>query len=134
MQDPAGAEDVVLLEVTLDVLLVVIDDDLLVETELEDDPTLDVDDLDVDEATLEDDLMVLVVKDEVFDVEEIMLLELLDWTLAQTNCVWPISHAPLMLKDSKTMALMAFRFAPVNALSSTVYVWVAPVTPVKLVK
>jgi hypothetical protein len=56
------------------------------------------------------------------------------FALTQTNCVWPISQAPLMLKDSNTMLSMAFKFAPANELNATVYVWVDPVTPVKVVK
>jgi hypothetical protein len=59
---------------------------------------------------------------------------LLEWTLAHTNCVCPISHAPLMLNDSKRMLSIAFKFAPVKALSRTVYVCVDPVIPVKVVK
>jgi hypothetical protein len=59
---------------------------------------------------------------------------LLEWTLAHTNCVCPISHAPLMLNDSKRMLSIAFKFAPVKALRRTVYVCVDPVIPVKDVK
>ncbi len=78
------------------------------------------------EETMEelDDFTVLLTVEEVFEpllVEDTVLPTLLlDLTLAHTNCVCPISHAPLMLNDSKTMLSMAFRFAPVKALSRTV--------------
>lgn len=51
--------------------------------------------------------------------------------LAQTSWMAPISQAPLILKDSNRMLLMAFRFAPVNELKRTVYVCTAPVIPVR---
>jgi hypothetical protein len=93
-----------------------------------------------------DDLVLLVVEDftvllTVEELLELLMVEdtvlptlLLEWTLAHTNWVCPISHAPLMLNDSKTMLSIAFKFAPVKALNRTVYVWVDPVIPVKVVK
>jgi len=138
------AEEVVLVVDDFEVLLEVVVVDWLLETveEVEDFTLL----LVVDETveTVED-LVLLLVEDftvlltvellELLLVEETVLPTLLlDWTLAHTNCVCPSSHAPLMLNDSKTMPSIALRFAPVKALSRTVYVWVAPVMPVKVVK
>lgn len=40
--------------------------------------------------------------------------------LAQTSWIAPICHAPLTLKDSKRILLIALRFAPVNELKGTV--------------
>jgi hypothetical protein len=92
----------------------------------------------VEEATVElvDDFTLLVIE-EVFElilVEDTVLPALLDLTFAHTNCVCPISHAPLILKDSKTMLSIAFKFAPEKELKRTVYVWVTPVMPVRVVK
>jgi hypothetical protein len=93
----------------------------------------------VEEATVElvDDFTLLVIIEEVLElilVEDTVLPALLDLTFAHTNCVCPISHAPLILKDSKTMLSIAFKFAPEKELRGTVYVWVAPVMPVRVVK
>jgi hypothetical protein len=92
----------------------------------------------VEEATVElvDDFTLLVIE-EVFElilVEDTVLPALLDLTFAHTNCVCPISHAPLILKDSKTMLSIAFKLAPEKELKRTVYVWVTPVMPVRVVK
>lgn len=85
---------------------------------------------------VEDFTLLLLVEDfTVLLVDDTVLRTLLlECTLAHTNCVCPISHAPLMLNDSKTMLSIAFKFAPVKALSRTVYVCVNPVIPVKVVK
>jgi hypothetical protein len=84
---------------------------------------------------LVEDFTVLLVDDTVLLADDTVLPTLLlECTLAHTNCVCPISHAPLMLNDSKTMLSIAFKFAPVKALSRTVYVCVDPVIPVKVVK
>ena len=93
----------------------------------------------LEEATVElvDDFTLLVIIEEVLElipVEDTVLPPLLDLTFAHTNCVCPISHAPLILKDSKTMLSIAFRFAPEKELKGMVYVWVTPVMPVKVVK
>jgi hypothetical protein len=58
------------------------------------------------------------------------LLTLLLFAFAHTSCVCPISHAPFILNDSKTIPLIAFKLAPVNELSGTVTVCVDPVAPV----
>lgn len=72
------------------------------------------------------------------DVEELDLMVIVITVdagfVAHTNCVCPISQAPLILNDSKTMALTASRLAPENALNGTVTVCVAPVIPVTVVK
>jgi hypothetical protein len=92
----------------------------------------------VEEATVElvDDFTLLVIEEvlELILVEDTVLPALLDLTFAHTNCVCPISHAPLILKDSKTMLSIAFKFAPEKELKRTVYVWVTPVMPVRVVK
>jgi hypothetical protein len=123
---PAGAEALTLLETTFTVLLTVAD--LVAEAEeatLVEDCTLR---LAAEESVVRlDDFTVLAAIEELLEI-------LLDLALAHTNCVCPICQAPLMLNDSKTMLSMAFKFAPENALNGTVYVWVVPVTPVKVVK
>lgn len=133
MHCPFIAEDVVLT-----------DFEMLLEVTVVEDFTL----LLVLEVTVErvDDLVLLAVEDftvllTVEEVLELLIVEdavlptlLLDLTLAHTNCVCPSSHAPLMLKVSKTIPSMELRFAPVNALNKTVYVCVDPVMPVKVVK
>ena len=136
-----------LLETTFDTLLGVVLPDWTEEAEdtLVPDLTLVVRDEDV---VVEDLMLVTSEEDALVDgltllpSEELLGLELtgvevlaavLVFTLAQTNCVWPISHAPLMLKDSNTMLSMAFKFAPASELNATVYIWVDPVTPVKVV-
>jgi hypothetical protein len=138
---------VTLLETTFDTLLGVTLPDWTEEAEdiLVPDLTLVVRDEDV---VVEDLMLVTSEEDGFVDVltllssEELFELELTGvdvpaavvvFALAQTNCVWPISQAPLMLKDSNTMLSMAFKFAPANELNATVYVWVDPVTPVKVV-
>jgi hypothetical protein len=93
----------------------------------------------VEETTLKlvDDFTLLVIVEELLElrlVEDTVLPALLDLTFAHTNCVCPISHAPLILKDSKTMLSIAFKFAPEKELKRTVYVWVTPVMPVRVVK
>jgi len=93
----------------------------------------------VEEATVElvDDFTLLVIIEELLElvlVDDTVLPALLDLTFAHTNCVCPISHAPLILKDSKTMLSIAFKLAPEKELKGTVYVWVTPVMPVRVVK
>jgi hypothetical protein len=93
----------------------------------------------VEEATVElvDDFTLLVIIEEVLElilVEDTVLPALLDLAFAHTNCVCPISHAPFILKDSKTMLSIASKFAPEKELKGTVYVWVTPVMPVRVVK
>jgi hypothetical protein len=148
---PAAAEEVEVLDSDLATRLEVVVVVLVVEAEdetLEEVFTL----LLVDEMTVElvedlalllllveavEDFTVLVTRDDVLEVllvEDFVVPTLLDLTLAQTNCVCPISHTPLILKDSNTMLSIAFKFAPVKELNATVYVWVAPVIPVKVVK
>jgi hypothetical protein len=108
---------------------------------------LDVADFELEVAGFELDV-VLVTKDEL--LETLLTDKELDVTLvkvpdpeikdvcvevaAQTNWLCPISHAPLILKGPQTNALIAFRFAFPNELSGTVKVWVAPVTPVRVVR
>ncbi len=85
----------------------------------------------VEEAMVElvDDFTLLVIIEEVLElivVEDTVLPPLLNLTLAHTNCVCPISHAPLILKDSKKMLSIAFKFAPEKELKGMMYVCVTP--------
>lgn len=57
-------------------------------------------------------------------------VELLDTAFAQTSRVLPISQEPVTLKLSNTTEPIAFRFAPVNLVSGTVIICVDPVMPV----
>jgi hypothetical protein len=131
---PAAAEELVVLERDFEALPEVRVVDLLVETKdetvvevftllLVDDFTLVVFVEDtVDEL---DDFTVLIMIEELLElllVEDTVPPILLDLTLAHTSCVCPISHAPLMLNDSKTMLSIAFKFAPEKELNGTVYV------------
>jgi hypothetical protein len=121
---PDGAEALTLLDSTFEVLLAVIVADLLVETEdevLVEGFTL----LLVADEIVErlDDFTVLVITEELLElllVKEVVLPTLLDLTFAHTNCVCPISHAPLMLNDSKRMLSIAFKFAPEKVLRGIV--------------
>jgi hypothetical protein len=134
VHEPAGAEAVTLPDrteeaedtIVPDLTLVVRDEDVVVE---------DLMLVTCEEDALVDDLTLLT-SEELLEVELTgvdMPAAVLVFALAQTNCVWPISQAPLMLKDSNTMLSMAFKFAPANKLNATVYVWVDPVTPLKVV-
>jgi hypothetical protein len=125
---PVGAEALTLLETTLTVLLAVTVTSLLVETEedtLFEAFTLLLVAEETVERLVDGGLTVLVTIEELLElllVKEIVLPTLLDLTLAHTSCVSPISQAPLILNDSKTILSMAFKFAPENALNGTVYV------------
>jgi len=124
---PDGADALALLDSTFKVLLAVTVTDLLVETEEEThvEVLILLLVLLVADETVErvDDFTVLVILGELLElllVNETMFPTLLDLTFAHTNCVCPISQAPLMLNDSKRMLSIAFKFAPKKALRGTV--------------
>jgi hypothetical protein len=78
-------------------------------------------------AELVEDLVVTVVE-EVVELEEDTTVDELLEVPEQTNLVDPIIQGPLMLKDSKRMLVIAFRFAAVpKALRGTVTVTKLPV-------
>ena len=122
---PAAAQELVVLESDFVTLLEMLVNDLLVEIEetLNELFTL----LLVNDTKVEllEDFTVLVTREEVLEalvVEDAVVPTLLNLVLAQTNCVCLISYALLMLKDSNTILLIAFRFAPKKELNRTVYV------------
>lgn len=123
MHDPGAAEDVVetAFEVLLEVTSLLVVDVFKV---LEGFAVLEV----VDFTVLEI-LIVLVAIDEVFKV--LVRRTLLVLVFAHASWICPISHTPFLLKDSKRMLLIAFKFAPEKELNGTVYVWVDPVMPVR---
>ena len=123
MHCPAAADEVVLVESDLGTVLEVVV--LLLETSVE--VVVEVFTLLELVDTAGEEVDVLTVLLTVVTVLDVLLVDmvfpvLLDLTLAQTNCVCPISQAPFILKDSKTMLSIAFKFAPVKLLKGTVYV------------
>jgi hypothetical protein len=83
-------------------------------------------------------LVVVVVVDLREDEDDVVLVTKLEvfeppfpCPLAQTNWIWPISHAATGLNPPNTIALMALRLAPVKELSWIVKVCVEVVTPVR---